>query len=194
MKKGETKKSGERNPIPLGTKFGKLTTISEAESIVKIWGYHKKTKEPIYTPIYHYNVECECGNKKLYPKTLLTQGIMVTCGCTKLGVKQYKDIPRWLIRMFKTQADLKNKKWDVSLEYLGDLYEKQNGKCIYTGWELEINGSKQSKTASLDRIDSSKGYIKGNVQWVHKDVNIAKNKLSHDDFLKLCKAITKLNP
>ena len=26
-------------------------------------------------------------------------------------------------------------------------------------------------TASLDRIDSTKGYVRGNIQWVHKDIN-----------------------
>jgi hypothetical protein len=191
MKKGENKKSGERNLIPLGTKFGKLTTISESQSIKKRWGYHKITKEPIYTTVFHYEVMCECGNVRFLPKTQLTTGVMKTCGCTKLGIKQYKDIPRWLIRMFKSQADAKNKKWDVSLEYLGDLYEQQKRKCMYTGWELQINGAKQSKTASLDRINSSKGYIEGNVQWVHKDVNIAKNKLSHEDFIKLCQDVSK---
>ena len=46
-------------------------------------------------------------------------------------------------------------------------------------------------TASLDRIDSGKGYIVGNVQWLHKDIN--KMKLHHNQeyFIKLCKMVYK---
>jgi hypothetical protein len=44
-------------------------------------------------------------------------------------------------------------------------------------------------TASLDRIDSSLGYVRGNVQWLHKDVNWMKNTLDQDRFIELCKAI-----
>lgn len=45
--------------------------------------------------------------------------------------------------------------------------------------------------ASLDRIDSSQGYIKGNVQWVHKDINKMKFDLSQDRFLELCNIIVQ---
>lgn len=42
---------------------------------------------------------------------------------------------------------------------------------------------------SLDRIDSSRGYEVGNVQWVTKYVNWAKNDLSQEDFINLCIAV-----
>ena len=45
-------------------------------------------------------------------------------------------------------------------------------------------------TASLDRIDSSKGYIEGNVQWVHKSVNIMKCDFSSDIFIGICNQIS----
>ena len=43
-----------------------------------------------------------------------------------------------------------------------------------------ING-----TASLDRIDSSKGYVPGNIQCVHKDINALKTDFSEERFLEL---------
>ena len=50
---------------------------------------------------------------------------------------------------------------------------------------IEIKFKKRhndSKTASLDRIDSSKGYTEDNIQWVHKDVNQMKMDLPEQRF------------
>lgn len=55
----------------------------------------------------------------------------------------------------------------------------------------EIKKGQSNITASLDRIDSSKGYVEGNVQWVHKDVNYIKQDLEESYFKKLCKLITE---
>lgn len=49
--------------------------------------------------------------------------------------------------------------------------------------------TKKNRTASLDRIDSSKGYLENNVQWVHKDINWMKQDYSHEEFLQYCKLI-----
>jgi len=45
-------------------------------------------------------------------------------------------------------------------------------------------------TASVDRIDSSKGYVTGNIQIVHKTVNYMKHTLTQADFLFFCESIT----
>jgi len=45
------------------------------------------------------------------------------------------------------------------------------------------------RTASLDRIDSSKGYVKGNLQWVHKDINMMKNHYNQKYFIEICKKV-----
>ncbi len=46
-------------------------------------------------------------------------------------------------------------------------------------------------SASLDRIDSSLGYIEENVQWVHKDVNMMKRIYDNNYFIKMCKLIAE---
>ena len=51
-------------------------------------------------------------------------------------------------------------------------------------------GSKWKKV-SPDRIDSSLGYIKGNVQLVLASVNTFKMDMCQDEFIALCKAIAK---
>lgn len=81
----------------------------------------------------------------------------------------------------------------VDKEYLHELFLKQNRTCAYTGWQLTFDSSVKVRdgTASLDRIDSSKGYIPGNVQWVHKYINVMKSWQTHSDFIELCKAVVR---
>ncbi len=81
----------------------------------------------------------------------------------------------------------------LTMDDLEDLFQKQDQRCPYTGWKLTFASSTTAYdgTASLDRIDSSKGYVKGNVQWVNKHVNLMKNAHTHEDFVELCKAIAR---
>jgi len=68
--------------------------------------------------------------------------------------------------------------------------------CPLLGLKLVYGhtGKRQDNSASLDRIDNSKGYIKGNV-WVISDrANRLKRDTSFDDFEKIYKAWKKLNP
>jgi hypothetical protein len=44
-------------------------------------------------------------------------------------------------------------------------------------------------TASLDRIDSSRGYTADNIQWVHKHVNLMKRSFNEEYFINTCKQI-----
>ena len=79
----------------------------------------------------------------------------------------------------------------ISLDALELLWYSQNGNCALTGWQMTMelaNGVVQTN-CSIDRIDSSIGYIVGNVQLVCRIANIAKTNLSQDDFYKLCKAV-----
>jgi hypothetical protein len=52
-------------------------------------------------------------------------------------------------------------------------------------------GGTRNQTASLDRIDSTKGYLVGNVQWVHKDINNIKQDYTVDELMKYCELIVK---
>lgn len=91
-------------------------------------------------------------------------------------------------------------KWgDVDIAYLKEIWEKQNGICPFTGWELILpntvdgwdESSSRVKRASLDRIDSEKGYLKGNVRFVSVMANYAKNKLNDYELINFCKAVAE---
>ena len=115
-------------------------------------------------------------------------------GTRSIHWKGGKHIPGFFIAKIKSKnLDRRSKTidFDLSVEYLDDLWERQGGKCAYTGEPLNFGRSKINGNASLDRIDSSLGYIEGNVQFVHKDVNIMKWDLSEQRFIEICKKITK---
>lgn len=104
--------------------------------------------------------------------------------------------------LIKSGALKRNIDFNVSMEQAWDLYIKQDRKCALSGLELifEPNcvhnkkiDNRRKRTASLDRKDSTKSYTLDNVQWVHKDVNIMKNKYSQDYFTQICKLICKKN-
>lgn len=81
-------------------------------------------------------------------------------------------------------AKVRGIEFNLTKEYLNDLYQKQLGICAITGDKLpSINES------SLDRIDSSKGYIEGNVQWVTVQANKCKHILSMQELYKFCQKV-----
>jgi hypothetical protein len=65
----------------------------------------------------------------------------------------------------------------------------QDFRCALSGWPIGWSDVGAIHTASIDRVDSSLGYVVGNIQIVHKDVNMAKQQFTQDYFLVLCAAV-----
>lgn len=94
-----------------------------------------------------------------------------------------------------TFKSIKNryKEVNIDLEYLKLLWERQNGMCPYSKVKLILPTYKDTVKnitirASLDRIDSKKGYVKDNVQFISTAINYLKNTMTHQqtiDFLNL---------
>ena len=102
----------------------------------------------------------------------------------------YKDVLRKsFAHKYKTNAELRGINWEVSFEYLADLLILQDFKCALS--DIPIDAMGISNNASLDRIDSSKGYVEGNVQWVTSKVNMMKQHYSQQDFIDVCVAVAK---
>ncbi len=78
----------------------------------------------------------------------------------------------------------------ASIEYASDLFIKQGKRCRFSGVKLDFG---KGGTASLDRINSSKGYTEENIQWVHKDINWMKQDFSDTEFIKMCKEVAEYN-
>lgn len=80
-------------------------------------------------------------------------------------------------------------------EYLKSLWSNQNQTCIYTGEKLypTLNMSLDHIVSKHDNPTLSKEL--SNVQWVTRDINRGKGKLSHNQFILLCKFVSdKFSP
>lgn len=106
----------------------------------------------------------------------------------KANYKGYRLITGSKMTQYRDSARRRNLDFSIDAQYLWKIWEIQDGICAYTGKNIELN-----KDASLDRIDSSKGYIQGNVQWVSWIVNRMKLNIPHDEFIKICKDVAEYN-
>lgn len=95
--------------------------------------------------------------------------------------RERENITKWLLS--KTLVASNKKGWENNLDmiYLEELLNKQGNKCYYTNKNF---GNDEFNSPFIDRIDSSKGYIKGNVVICRAGINIMKNDLDLDSFKK----------
>lgn len=79
----------------------------------------------------------------------------------------------------------------LSLQDLEDVWNKQCGLCAYTKIPLILVSHSNLRKdldiwnlASVDRIDSNKGYEKNNIHFVSRNINYAKNNMTHEKMLE----------
>ena len=160
-----------------GTEFEKLT---------------KEVKRSTTLGRLHFcNLSCSVShrNKQLTPefRKKYCYDISKHAGCRQ---NEYSSF-RYFINKSKSRKKYENS--NIDLQYLKELWEKQNGICPYTNLKMLLPKntldyhSKKSccpKRASLDRIDSTKGYIKGNVEFICYAINLAKNSFTREEMKK----------
>lgn len=160
--------------------------------------------EPTGTPQRQVLVRCKCGTEVVRYLSSLQRGKSKSCqpcAARKMHHKRRVDtekreldsIPAWLYHHARKGADQRSIGFHVTREELTELYQAQDQLCALSGVRLVVKpchnryGLRQSDTtASLDRIDSDGDYTLGNVQWVHKAVNMMKQGLSVEEFRQWC--------
>ena len=152
-------------------------------------------------------VSCDCGVDKEVRINNLRSGKTISCGCQnnenrinsakQMQLKNKKMYPKSTIPepVWKKILDCaKNRKIKVELikEEAYALLLDQHCLCALSGLEISLPSAPSDSnnfTASLDRIDPDLGYKMGNVQWVHKTVNLMKNAVPQDIFVSMCHQI-----
>lgn len=143
--------------------------------------------------------ECvHCGNKKNFVPCKLKSGRSGKCFKCKnhYNWNGVGDISGSYIKYVRIRAKSRGQEYSVSNEYIWDIFLKQQKRCALTCDFIYFAKSYKKycdQTASLDRIDSTKGYVEGNVQWLHKDVNRCKWDFTQEEFIEMCKKVVACN-
>jgi len=106
---------------------------------------------------------------------------------TKILIK-----PPEYILWYRSKENAKKKGLEFNLD-LEDITIPE--KCPYLKVELktEFNRRNLSDYYSIDRIDSSKGYVKGNVQVISRLANTMKNNATPEQLITFAKSILEMN-
>jgi hypothetical protein len=115
--------------------------------------------------------------------------------------KGYREIAGTNWTYYKKGALRRGFEFDITIEYAWDLFLEQDRKCALSGQDIGFNiktGSLskygyQKNTASLDRIDSKKGYVKGNIQIISYLANTMKNNATNEQLITFSKNVLKIH-
>ena len=140
--------------------------------------------------------ECSCGGTKIATSSHLSKGNVKSCGCLQkmIGANNpawtgYKELTGKYFSNIRQGAKQRKLDFLITKKELWDLYIEQDKKCALTNVELTLpNGNTKNLEydGSIDRLDSNKGYIIENLQWVWHKINRLKNNYDQDDFIYVC--------
>ena len=104
----------------------------------------------------------------------------------------HKDLPGTYFASIRAGAVSRKLEFSITIEDMWNQWETQDGICAYSGVRLSLPSGRKfdtTGTGSIDRIDSTIGYLKTNIHWIHKEINRMKWDLSNDQFLEWCRLI-----
>lgn len=157
-----------------GKRFYRLLVIN--------YSYTNKNNQAVWL------CRCDCGNTKEISSGSLLSGRTRTCGCR--GLDEQGSTLNSTYRQYVTGAKNRNLEFFLTKEEF-KVITKEN--CYYCG--ISPNNIRKTKHKEnyvyngIDRIDNSKGYVKGNVVPCCSKCNKAKNKYSKDDFLSWVRSV-----
>ena len=127
-------------------------------------------------------VQCDCGTIKTVRRSSMKPGQTVSCGCYKNSIRKTGQDPRspmW--SRAKYRAKQKGLDFNITKE---DIVIPDT--CPLLGIPME--------SPSLDRIDSTKGYTKGNVWVISNRANTLKNDATLSELKLLVERLEKVLP
>lgn len=143
---------------------------------------------------------CSCGVVREVNSNALKSGRALSCGGCRFHSKHKTvgDLSGGYWTNVEHHARLRGIPFNVSQQKAWEQFQQQQGRCALSGEVIVLaknwsTSKKHLQTASLDRIDSSEGYTEENVQWVHKEINLMKNTLNQQVFVRWCKRVAERN-
>lgn len=193
----------------IGKKYNRLKIIEMGEPTIHNYGWNGNPKK-----YKTFKCICDCGKVVIKDANRVVRGLYKSCGCllkemqdsfndrhVKTGRKSSRwkgsgDVPKQVWNNIYHSALRREIPFEITIEEIANQFVVQNKKCAISGElltfgkQIKRNGMSPAEyfaltnTASLDRIDSTKGYVKGNIQWVHKDINKMKQNLTENLFFE----------
>ena len=84
--------------------------------------------------------------------------------------------------------------FNITLDYIKELWNKQNGICALSGIPMTylLKEGRIPTNISIDKIDRTKGYTIGNIQLVCMACNQIKSDLTEEEMYNFCKKIVEI--
>lgn len=144
-------------------------------------------------------MKCDCGRIDSVNASIVLRSRAQSCmDCVSIRQKAHLSrhwrghgaISSTALIHFMASAKKRKIEWSVDITYLDEIWKSCGGICPVSGRPMTmIRGNKYPANASLDRINSNLGYIPGNVRWVRKEVNFAKQEMTDEELIALCREI-----
>lgn len=194
--------------------IAEITGIKSSNSVtqfIKKFGLYRKSRKDFSEILTEeYLIENYINQKKS------TYDIATEIGSSKANIRRYldfyniplrpkKDHSPKALKSFKREwyegiskkywsslefgARNRNLEFNITIEDGWNLYILQDKRCALSGVDIvfaEFSKYQIAQTASLDRIDSSKGYTIENIQWIHKAIQKMKWAYNEEEFIDWC--------
>ena len=117
-------------------------------------------------PLVELSISYASRCKKCHSKIVRTAQIKI----------QTEDPFEWAFRAKRSNCKSRDIYFDLSRDYLEELWIKQGGLCAALKIPMDIHCNNRSDAkATLDRINPALGYTEGNVSWLSWLANRVKN-------------------
>jgi hypothetical protein len=140
----------------------------------------------------YWKCKCDCGREKIIAGHLLKDGQTTSCGCSRIYKNAIGESGlKSLYTRYKVEAKMRKKSFNLTIKEFKELTSKN---CVYCGSEpckfsttrytrdINLKAYTIYKYNGIDRINSTKGYEKGNVAPCCIWCNIAKRDKTVEEF------------
>lgn len=167
-----------------GKVFGRLTVLEYS---------HTKRHKTGGIAHRYWRCACSCGNYHIANGTSLRKGSVKSCGCLRKDqMRKNSRVGRNNLGLSRTpvyrlwsaaKERAKKRGWEFTIDPQDIVIPET---CPVLGIELVKGVGKQhAGSPTLDRVDSSKGYVKGNVRVISQRANSLKQDATIEQLEKL---------